>query len=210
MKKDLIIYGTVFGISVYDLAQHYCEWNVIGFFDDTKPLGATIIDGRVTLDPEKVFSSNEDISVVVAVSKPQLKEKLINKLVCKYNNVCFPTLISPNALVSKNSIIESGCIVNHFAIVSTGAVIAHNTLLDVRATVGHGTQIGKYSTISASSHISGNIIIGERCFCGAMSFVMEKRKIDDNVVIAAGSMVFTDIPPNVTVMGNPATILMRH
>ena len=210
MKNKLIIYGTVFGVSVYDLAQNYCNWDVIGFFDDTLPIGTTIINDLVTLDPEKVFSLKENINVVVAVSKPSLKEKLINNLVSKYDNINFPTLISPNALVSKNAIIGSGCIISHIAIVSTGCVIADYTLVDVRATVGHGTQIGKYSTISASSHISGNILMGEKCFCGAMSFVMEKKKIGDDVVIAAGSMVFTNIPANVTVMGNPATILMKH
>lgn len=210
MKNKLIIYGTVFGVSVYDLAQNYCNWDVIGFFDDTLPIGTTIINDLVTLDPEKVFSLKENINVVIAVSKPSLKEKLINNIVSKYDNISFPTLISPNALISKNAIIGSGCIISHFDVIDTGVILLDNILLDVRVTIGHGTKIGKFSTISASSHISGNVTIGERCFCGSMSFVMEKKKIGDNVVVAAGSTVFTDVQSDVTVMGNPAAILKKN
>ena len=41
-------------------------------------------------------------------------------------------------------------------------------------------------------------------------FVLQGKLIGNNSILAPGSIVLTNVPPNVTVMGNPATILVRH
>lgn len=50
----------------------------------------------------------------------------------------------------------------------------------------------------------GKIKIGNNCFIGARSIIMPGINIEDNVVIAAGSVVTKSIPKNSVVGGNPA------
>ena len=67
-------------------------------------------------------------------------------------------------------------------------------------------HLDKYKNTTAF----GKIVIGNHTFIGARSIIMPGVRIGNNCVIGAGSIVFTNVAPNVTVMGNPATILMRH
>ena len=205
-NRDLIIYGTVFGSSVYVLAKEFCGWNVIGFIDDTLPVGTRIIDDCCTLDMDKVFSEKMTCpNVVISLAKPKLKEMILQKLEKYKDRINYPSIISPTAIIAPNASIGRGCIISHYVIVGAGAFIDDYVLVDVRSTVGHGTKIGRYSTVSASSHVSGNIVMGHHSFCGAQSFIMEKRKIGNNVVIGAGSKVFTNVPDGWHMFGYPAT-----
>ncbi|SDR00258.1 acyltransferase [Flagellimonas zhangzhouensis] len=51
------------------------------------------------------------------------------------------------------------------------------------------------------------IIVGNNVFIGINSIIMPGVKIDDNVIIAAGSVVTKSVPNNVIVGGNPARII---
>jgi acetyltransferase-like isoleucine patch superfamily enzyme len=51
------------------------------------------------------------------------------------------------------------------------------------------------------------IVIGNNVFVGVGSIIMPGVKIDDNVIVAAGSVVTKSIPGGVIVGGNPAKII---
>lgn len=53
----------------------------------------------------------------------------------------------------------------------------------------------------------GRVTIGDNVFIGAGSVVLPNVKIGDNVIIGANSTVSKDVPDNVVVAGNPATII---
>lgn len=63
--------------------------------------------------------------------------------------------------------------------------------------------IGKKNT---KADVSSSFI-GDNCYIGAGTVIMNPGKIGNNVVIGAGSVVTKDIPDNCIVAGNPATIL---
>jgi acetyltransferase-like isoleucine patch superfamily enzyme len=49
--------------------------------------------------------------------------------------------------------------------------------------------------------------IGERCWIGMQSLIMKGVTIGDEAIVAAGSVVATDIPPHVLAGGNPARVI---
>lgn len=53
------------------------------------------------------------------------------------------------------------------------------------------------------------ITVGNNVWIGASSIILQGVTIGDNSVIAAGSVVKYDVPPNVIVAGNPARIVKQ-
>lgn len=53
----------------------------------------------------------------------------------------------------------------------------------------------------------GKIVVGNNVYIGSRSLIMPGVIIEDNVVIAAGSVVTKSIPGGVVVAGNPARII---
>lgn len=51
------------------------------------------------------------------------------------------------------------------------------------------------------------IIIGDNVWIGGSSVILPGVKIGDNSIVAGGSVVTKDVPPNVVVAGNPAKII---
>ena len=51
------------------------------------------------------------------------------------------------------------------------------------------------------------VTIGARAWIGFNAIIMKGVTVGENSVIAAGSIVTRDVPPNAVVAGNPATIV---
>lgn len=68
-------------------------------------------------------------------------------------------------------------------------------------------KIGEHCTIQNGVVIAaGTRGIGDNVYFGAGAKVMGGAKIGNNVVVAANSLVLTDVPDNMTVIGVPARI----
>ena len=59
---------------------------------------------------------------------------------------------------------------------------------------------------SEGGDMAAPIVIGNRVWIGQGAMVLKGVTIGDNAVIAAGSVVIRDVPPNCMVAGNPAVI----
>lgn len=88
----------------------------------------------------------------------------------------------------------------------TGLVIHSDVLIGDNVTVRHNTTIGNARENGGCPRIGNNINIG------ANSVIIGDIQIGDNAVIAAGSVVIRDVPANVVVAGNPATVVkyLKH
>lgn len=207
MKEKIIIYGTHgLGREVQMLLDMLPHWDVIGFFDDTIPVGSKVGYKLLpTLDFEKtVINADGIFNIIIAVADPGGKEHLYNKLV-RYSNVSFPTIIAPTAIVAPDAKIGEGSILGHFTTIGPNTELGKCTLMNTKSAVGHDTKIGDFCTFLSSTNISGNITIGDRCFFGDQSFVIEKRNIGNDVRVGAGSRVFTNVNDGISVFGYPAT-----
>jgi len=76
-------------------------------------------------------------------------------------------------------------------------------------TMGHSCTINQGVAL-ANVRGAGRPIIGDNCYFGAGCKVMGNVTIGDNVVVAANSLVVSDVPSNCTVMGVPARIISRE
>jgi probable biosynthetic protein (TIGR04098 family) len=78
--------------------------------------------------------------------------------------------------------------------------------------IGDNTAISFRTSILSHDFINGlhpETRIGSNCFIGACSVIMPGVSIGDHAIVGTGSVVFTDVPDNCVVSGNPARIVER-
>ena len=101
--------------------------------------------------------------------------------------------VVPNAHARKGSFIGKNVVLMP-SYVNIGAYVGEGTMVDTWATVGSCAQIGKNVHLSGGVGIGGVLepiqagptIIGDNCFIGARSEVVEGVVVEDNVVISMG------------------------
>ena len=72
----------------------------------------------------------------------------------------------------------------------------------------HGIELG--SLIREQSMVSAPIVIGNDVWLGTGAVVMQGVNIGDGAVVAAGSLVTKDIPPNTIYGGVPAKFIQKR
>jgi 2,3,4,5-tetrahydropyridine-2-carboxylate N-succinyltransferase len=101
--------------------------------------------------------------------------------------------VVPNAIVRQGSFIAKNAVLMP-SYVNIGAYVDEGTMVDTWATVGSCAQIGKNVHLSGGVGIGGVLepvqagptIIGDNCFIGARSEVVEGVVVEDNSVISMG------------------------
>ena len=101
--------------------------------------------------------------------------------------------VVPHAIARHGSFVASGVILMP-SYVNIGAYVDSGTMVDTWATVGSCAQIGKNVHLSGGVGIGGVLepvqagptIIGDNCFIGARSEVVEGVIVEDNCVISMG------------------------
>lgn len=70
--------------------------------------------------------------------------------------------------------------------------------------VAHNCKIGKGTFLIANSEISGSVTIGEKCWIGPNTTIINGVSLGDNVMTGIGAVVTKSIESGLTVAGNPA------
>jgi len=104
--------------------------------------------------------------------------------------------VVPGAVVRRGSFIAPSVVLMP-SFVNIGAYVGEGTMVDTWATVGSCAQIGKHVHLSGGVGIGGVLeplqanptIIGDNCFVGARSEVVEGVIVEDNCVISMGVFI---------------------
>jgi len=104
--------------------------------------------------------------------------------------------VVPPAVARRGSYIAKNCVLMP-SYVNIGAYVDEGTMVDTWATVGSCAQIGKNVHLSGGVGIGGVLepvqanptIIGDNCFVGARSEVVEGVILEDNCVISMGVFI---------------------
>lgn len=205
MNKKICIYGASgFGREVLTCLLDSLSWNhdkivekVVFTDDDNKYanqdiMGVPVIK-KAEFDPLKY-------EVIVAISDPIIRKKIIDKLPPNTN---FTKVIHPSVVMSKWVEIGEGSIVTAGTILTTNIKIGKHAHLNLNTTIGHDCKIGNYFTSAPAANISGNCEIGDCVYFGTQSSVRQGIKICDKVTIGMGGVVVKDINEQAVYVGNP-------
>ncbi len=213
MKQLLIIGAGGFGREVAEWARQSTafrrEWEVAGFLDDRPEALAAYPDNGLpiigsTLDyrpgPNDVF--------LCALGDPRLRAEMRQRF--QERGAVFTRLIHASVVMGRGVQLDPGVILCPGVVLTTDLHIGANTALNVSSAVGHDAEIGVDCQISSFCDITGWVRIGDRVLLGSGARLIPGRQVGSDAVVGAGAVVVRDVPPAVTVFGNPATVLTRH
>ncbi len=207
--KDLIIIGASdFGREVAALVSSINEikkeWNFLGFVDDGLE-GYTIEGFKILGKLESIYLMNPKPYVVIAIANTRIKKKIAEEL--EMNNIPLATLVHPSVIISDHVELGVGSIVAAGTIFTINTKLGANCILNLGCRIGHDTIIGNYSSCMPGTNLAGKVTVGEGCYFGLNSCVINGLKIGEWSTIGAGAAVVRNIPPYSLAVGVPAKVI---
>jgi sugar O-acyltransferase (sialic acid O-acetyltransferase NeuD family) len=204
--NDLLIIGAGgFGREVLqwikDINKLKPTWNILGFIDDNlNALDNLECDYKV-IGTINDWKPKENERFVMAVANPKAKQEIVKNM--KLKGAVFTSIVHPSASISAFAQIGEGMIMYPNSLITVNTKVGDFVTL-LSSSIGHDVEIDDYCTISSFCDITGGVKLGKRVFLGSHSTIIPKRKIGDDVYIAAGSVVMTNLKTGMRVYGNPA------
>ncbi|HSH09406.1 MAG TPA: acetyltransferase [Oceanipulchritudo sp.] len=213
MKQLVIIGAGGFGREVAEWARgcpaYLHEWEIAGFLDDRVDALSRFPEIELpVLGNTSDYEPRKNDVFLVALGKPELRRTMRERFISK--GAEFTRLIHQSCILGRRIQLDPGVILCPGVVLTCDIHIGANCALNVRTAVGHDATMGADCQISSFCDITGYVQVGNAVMMGSRASVIPGRKIGDGAVLGAGSVVIADVPPNVTVFGNPARLLTRH
>jgi len=155
---------------------------------------------------DEIFSEHNFI-VGLGYKNLDVKNKIIsdlNNLNRKLLSFCHTSsFVNKSANIGQSVFVYPMCNIDQNVTLNDGVVLNNSTV------VSHDSFIGKCTYISPGVTISGRVKIGENCFIGSGTTIANDVIIGNNVIIGIGSIVTSNIPENLSVIGSPLKILKK-
>ena len=208
MKKLFIVGASGFGREVYTWIKQHPEfnksWSLGGFLDDNADALNKFgnFADVLPLKNHQVVSSNV---YLCGLGLPLVKSKLLAPLLAQKAE--FISFIHPTAIIGERVKLGRGVVVCPGASISVDISIGDFSMIGPNTTIGHDGTIGEWCTLCAQCDITGRVTIGDGVFLGSRVSIIPSKKVGSKSILGAGSVVISDVPDGVTVVGNPARIL---
>lgn len=207
--KELIIVGAGgFGREVAWLVERINakekRWNLLGFVDDANERQGMVLNSYPVLGGCDCLSSYPNAYIVCAIGASKTRKSIINRIEEECPNVKYATLIDPSVAYSDTVSIGEGTIVCAHTIMTVNITVGKHVILNLDCTIGHDVILKDFVTVYPSVNVSGNVIADSCVELGTGTQIIQGKRIGQNTIVGAGSVVVKDIPENCTAVGCPA------
>jgi sugar O-acyltransferase (sialic acid O-acetyltransferase NeuD family) len=209
MVKTLIIGAGTYGQVYASYLAETGRYNIAGFLDDdTKKIG-NIINGISVLGPVSLLNelvNQLPFSVFVPIGTNVIRERLLNQ--ARYLGYQTPSYIHPSCQVHSSVSIGKSVYILPSSNIMPFTVIEDNVMVSMGVNIAHHTHLGCSSFYSQGANIGASITICTGAFIGIASTIMTGiKRIGNNALIGAGSVIIKDVPDNAVVVGNPGKVI---
>lgn len=182
------------------------EEEVMVYFIETWEPAQAMRNGRplVSLDTFLALPGARYFNVAIADGAARAK------VVDRIGDRALPIpVISRSAIVLEENQIGEGVILSPNCLVTSNARIGKFFHANPYSSVTHDCVIGDYVTFAPGVRCGGNVHIGDYAYLGAGSVIKQGTQekpllIGTGAVVGMGAVVTRDVPPGITVVGNPA------
>jgi sugar O-acyltransferase (sialic acid O-acetyltransferase NeuD family) len=168
-KSLLLVIGAGgHGRSVAEAAELSGYFEVVGFLDDSLPVGEAVMGvpllGHVASIAQ--YRARAD-QVIVAIGNNVVREKLMLQLVAVDFNLA--TVLHPRAIVSPSAVLGVGAVVMAGAIVGTEARLGMGSIVNCGAVVDHHATVEDFGHLGVSASMAGGTVLGRGAWMQAGS-----------------------------------------
>ena len=190
MKNIILIGGGGHCKSVIDVIEQEGRFEIAGIVAKPELLGSNVLGYSVIGNDSDLGNLAKRyqyaLITVGQIKSPLLRIKLFD--LATEAGFILPSIISPNAYVSKYASIGNGVIIMHNALVNVSASIGDNCIVNSKALIEHDCLISKHCHVSTNATINGGVIVQSGCFIGSGTITKESITIGENSFIKAGSL----------------------
>jgi len=172
----------------------------------------TIVDGFEVLSYDAFLMQPEtEKFATIAIANSLVREKLDQKL--QRDGVCQVAVCGDYSFV-RGATLAEGSILGPFVDVTANVHIGRCFHANGYSYVGHDCIIGNYVTFAPRVSCNGNVHIEDHAYIGTGAILKQGTPekplvIGKGAVVGMGAVVTKDVPPGVTVVGNPARPLVK-
>lgn len=209
--KDLVIIGAGgFGRELVDHLQSLeeygrKEWNLIGYVDEN--VTGEVRGYKVLGNLETFLKMEEKPYFFIAIANSKIREKIAIR--CKEAGFPAATILcyGYNHLYSTRAEIGEGCYIGRDCRLMDNVKIGPFCIIQGRSIFGHDTTVGAFTSVMTDMNSGGETHIGEHCYFGLRSTVINQINITDNCTFGACVCVVKDAEVPGTYVGVPAKLI---
>lgn len=218
MNNIYAIYGASgFGREIMPVAKAFLSNRKITFekllFIDDKLYGQTINGYPVISFDEFILLNAPKKFVCIAISDNKIREKIFNKLL-KFS-IDNWSIFATNSILLDECNIGENSVLAPFATLTSNISIGKSFHANIYSYVAHDCIIGDFVTFAPGVKCNGNVHIHDYAYLGTGAIIKQGKPnkpliIGEGACVAAGAVVTRNVPPFVTVIGNPAMPLSKE
>lgn len=150
--------------------------------------------------------------VIIGIANSVIREKLATRL--QSDGVSAWSVQAANVVIMDDVKVGEGAALSPFVTLTSNIVIGKHFQANLYSYVEHDCSIGDFVTFAPGVKCNGNVVIEDHAYIGAgavikQGFPGKPLVIGKGAIVGMGAVVTKDVPPGVTVVGNPAKPLVR-
>jgi sugar O-acyltransferase (sialic acid O-acetyltransferase NeuD family) len=216
MRQVAIFGASGCGRGVLPLAR--LQWAAKGlpyelvFVDDNPP--ACDSNGHAVLTYEEwlarpAFSRH----ISIAIANGTVREKLVHR--CQADGLQFFEVRAQNVVQMDEVRLGEGAILGPFVTLTSNIQIGRHFHANLYSYVEHDCVIGDFVTFAPGVKCNGNVVIEDHAYIGAGAVIKQGYPgrplvIGRGAIVGMGAVVTKNVPAGATVVGNPASLLVKN
>ncbi|MBE3144750.1 MAG: acetyltransferase [Planctomycetes bacterium] len=217
MKKDkrLVIIGAGgFGQEIIWAVRNInalrSQYEILGYCDDDPAKkGSVIYSATVLGTPEAVDKILPVKPSFICAIGDNVKRAKVVKYVLSLGWLP-ATVIDPSVIIAEGVSVGEGTYVGAGCILSPYAQIGNHVIINHHCSIGHNSVLDDFVQISPGGRVSGSCRVKEGASLGSNAVIAPGITVGRFATLGASSFAMTDIPDDVTAIGTPARVVLRH
>ncbi|GER19501.1 acetyltransferase [Variovorax boronicumulans] len=176
-------------------------------FVDDQPEVDDINGHRVLRYDEFMQADASTRQIVIAIANSRVRQKLAER--CTADGVQPWTVQASNVVVMDDVSLGEGAALSPFVTLTSNIRIGRHFQANLYSYVEHDCVIGDFVTFAPGAKCNGNVLIEDHAYIGAGAVIKQGKPgqplvIGRGALIGMGAVVTRNVPPGITVAGNPA------